>query len=193
MTGDEGDLLGRAFEVQRDAVDKGREAVWEGLLIQRQVDETLLLGVEGQLAAARAGIEVGVAGVASTARVLDTAVLGAVSDGESDLLYESVGAPLERFEAACGDAADRLLDAAETGVEEYESGLLSVVLSLNRRINTLMAAHEALEERVRELGEGEGAIDRAEVNRAREQLAEMRSRLNRLRGQLSGLSARMAN
>lgn len=183
------DHIGQAFAGQRDAVDEGRELVWSGLMAQRQVDDTLLRGLETVTDGATRDLELTVAGARYGVAVTDSLL-----PGDTDRLRATAEDGLDALERAGTDGSEALVAAAERGFQTVEQALLDTVLRINSQINDVMAAHERLEARLRATVEGSDEPDQAHVETLlalRERVAAHRRRLRELYERLSALRARV--
>ncbi|SDG04803.1 hypothetical protein [Halorientalis regularis] len=187
MTHHESDALGRTFGLQRTAVREGRMAVWNGLVFQRQVDDAVLAGLQAEVATREAVVEFCADAVRDGADWLDDALRGEPAADQSGPLRRLAERPLDALVSANEAAGERLVDAADAGFDRYERGLRSVLLALNRRLNVLLAKHEALEARLREYVESLDEDEKAE------QVADFRRQLSTLQTDLETMHARLAS
>ncbi|WP_424018434.1 hypothetical protein ACOZ4N_02860 [Halorientalis pallida] len=186
MSHHEADALGRTFGLQRTAVREGRMAVWNGLVFQRQIDDAVLAGLQAEAATREAVVEFCADAVRDGAGWLDDALRGDPAADQSGPLRRLVERPLDALVSANETAGQRLVDAADAGFDRYERGLRSLLLALNRRLNVLLAKHEALEARLREYVESLDEDEKAE------QVADFRRQLSTLQGDLEAMHARLA-
>ncbi|SEO26498.1 hypothetical protein SAMN05216388_101079 [Halorientalis persicus] len=187
MAHHEADALGRVFGLQRTAVREGRMAVWNGLVFQRQVDDTVLAGMKAEAATREAVVEFCADAVRGGAHWLADALPGEGSAADSGPFRGLVDRPLDAIVGANATASDRLVGAADAGLARYERGLRSVLIALNRRLDVLLAKHEALEARLREY------VESLDEDERTEQVAEFRRQLSTLRTDLETMHARLAS
>ena len=171
MAHHETDSIGRAFGLQRAAVHEGQAAVWNGLVFQRRLDDAVLVGLKAETAAREAAVD-----------LCADAVRG------SGPVRRLVGRPLDALVGANATIGETLIGTTEESLDRYERGLRTVLLALNRRVNSLLAKHEALEERLREyVAHLDDDEERAE------QVAEFRRQLSSLQAALQTMHVRLAS
>jgi chromosome segregation ATPase len=161
--------------------------VWNGLVFQRQVDDAVLAGLQAEVATREAVVEFCADAVRDGADWLDDALRGEPAADQSGPLRRLAERPLDALVSANEAAGERLVDAADAGFDRYERGLRSVLLALNRRLNVLLAKHEALEARLREYVESLDEDEKAE------QVADFRRQLSTLQTDLETMHARLAS
>jgi hypothetical protein len=186
MAHHETDTIGRVFGLQRAAVREVQAAVWNGLVCQRRVDDAVLAGLRAEAATREAAVELCADTVRSGAGRLDDVLPGAVSTGGPGPLRRLAGRPLDALVGANATVGDALVGTTDEAFDRYEHGLRSILITLNRRVNGLLAKHEALEERLREYAEQVDDEERAE------QVAEFRRQLSTLQTDLQTMQARLA-
>ena len=187
MAHHEADALGRVFGLQRTTVREGRMAVWNGLVFQRQIDDAVLAGMTAEAATRETAVEFCADAVRGGAHWLAEVPPGEGSADDSGPIRRLVDRPLDALVGANATISDRLVGAADAGLDRYERGLRAVLLALNRRLNVLLAKHEALEARLREYVESLDEDERAE------QVAEFRRQLSALQADLRTMQGRLAS
>ncbi|MFB6142220.1 MAG: hypothetical protein ABEJ30_02625 [Halorientalis sp.] len=184
------DSIGRAFRRQRDAVDDSRMAVWRGLIVHREVDEALLSVLEAESQAVRSGVEITVAVLQASVGGVETATPADTRDGGSTSSSALEG-PLDGVTEATEVTTEYLVEAVEGGLTRFEDALRETVLTVNRRINTLLDAHEALQERLQEEIEGREGESSETLYRLCQRLSELHERVLTLRERVQRLRARL--
>ncbi len=188
MVHHETDSIGRAFGLQRAAVHEGQAAVWNGLVFQRRLDDAVLVGLKAETAAREAAVDLCADAVRGGADRIDAALPGDASAGGSGPVRRLVGRPLDALVGANATIGETLIGTTEESLDRYERGLRTVLLALNRRVNSLLAKHEALEERLREyVAHLDDDEERAE------QVAEFRRQLSSLQAALQTMHVRLAS
>jgi hypothetical protein len=182
MAHHETDSVGRVFGLQRTALRKGRMAVWDALVLQRQVDETVLTGLRAGAATHEAAVEFGV----DTARDVLDRLDGAFADESAagaGPLRRVLDGPLDAVGTATAAVDGALVGGADEAFDRYERGLRTVLHAFNRRLSALLEKHEALEARLREY------VDRVDEDERTERVAEYRRQLSTLRTELQAMQA----
>ncbi|RXK51388.1 hypothetical protein [Halorientalis pallida] len=186
MAHHETDAIGRVFGLQRTAVRESRRAVWNGLVLQRQVDDAVLVGMRAEAATREAVVESCADAVRGGADWLAGVLPGEGPGDEPGPLRRLLDRPIDALVSANATASDRFVGAADSGFDRYERGLRSVLLAINRQLNVLLDRHEALEQRLREYV---ASLDEDERD---EQVAEFRRQLSTLQADLRTMHARLA-
>lgn len=189
MVTEEPDTIGQAFALQRDVVDGGRELVWDGLMLQRQVDELLMSSLEEAADGITRDVDMALVGARGTLGVANLLL-----PGDTSGVHAALNSRLDTISRTSDRVADEALDVAEAGFEKFEQSLLSALMRVNSRINELMARHEALEQRFRDLlerSQEEGSNQAEKLADLGERIAEHRRHLTELRVQLDRLRRRV--
>lgn len=177
------DPLGEAMRRQRSAVLNGQFLTWRGMILQRQVDDVLLTGLEGSTDAFVSAVELGVAGTRSVLDPLDS--LLSTADGPG-LTRRTLDRPLELSLSASRRLDGHLYDAAEGLAIRVEDHLRRRILRLNSRLNSLMDRHERLERRLREFA-GQYDDPTGVSEDIHDRLAELQERVEELRERVAEL------
>ena len=132
-----------AFEMQRNAIRQGQQAIESGVEFQKRMNAAMLDGVGATEEAQRGTVEMTENAVHSYLDAVEATVPGAASmtgqlretvDGQFDSLYQ---AHEEAFEMTEGEVAK--------GVDAYDEMVVDYLAAMNDQIEALLEAHEEIE------------------------------------------------
>jgi DNA repair exonuclease SbcCD ATPase subunit len=132
-----------AFEMQRNAIRQGQQAIESGIEFQKRMNAAMLDGFEATEEAQRGTVEMTENALHSYLDVLEATVPGAAS--MTGQVRETVDEQFESLYQSHEEAFDVTEGEFAKGVDAYDEMAVDYLAAMNDQIEALLEAHEEIE------------------------------------------------